>query len=184
MSNFQPAHCAAWLAVLTGSALACSLMPDTRNIVQKKVESKVMFQGTVVKNELTQGCGNEVRHLYFRVEKAYGFAASPGDTVVVSTFPNSSGCGVDYPVGREAVVFGIPALCETPAGMLQSGLGYSNVERPTQSQLDSLHGTSSLQSGPARDARAVRGPARSGSRVTYPVPGDDAMRRDAEGRAR
>lgn len=183
MSMRNLALTAALLAAMATETLACGLLPGDPTIVERKNRVPLTIYGKVVKVDTLTFCEMPTRRLYFRIEKAFGLTAKAGDTVIVGSTATIPGCGVNYPVGQEVVVFGKEPPCPDNRIKMWSLIGNDNIEDPMFAQIDSLGGTSRVR------ARAAAGPAtpaprrREGARITFPSPQDGAGRRDAEGRA-
>lgn len=163
------------LAAAVSLGSACSVIGPGLDILGKKNQAEATVHGILVKKGVATVCQAEIRQLHFRVTKAYGFAAAPGDTVVIGTPINSAACGVDYDIGTEVVVFAAktPYYCQPPVDQLFTSLADFNVGQPTQEQLDSLHVTLALRD-PA-DGRVVVRKSLSGGfaagLMTFPMAG-------------
>lgn len=180
---------ALWLIILIiGSfipASACSIMPSSKNLVERKASSPVTVHGVLVGNEIGTVCDRESRLLAFRVITAFGGGTAPGDTVVISTPTSDASCGVNYPLGTEVIVFtSTPWGCQTGTQGLGTHLASYNVERPSQVEVDSLNGATALPRPlkptsvtPASNAPV---PVRSGAQWTFPL--REGHRGSADGR--
>lgn len=175
---------AALILGLVPSSHACSLMPGDPNITERKKRFPISLLGTVVKVDTVQACEVPTRRMYFKVKVAFGVTAKAGDTVIVGSPSSVPGCGVNYPVGREVIVFGNTPPCADPKIKAWTLNTMNNIENPMFAQIDSLGGTSSIRASRTTDVNSMPVHRRDGGRLIFSAPGGAGLEAcDAEGRA-
>lgn len=152
---------------------ACSWTDRKLNLLARKAESRATLHGILIRMEPGKVCNEDASMLTFKVTRAFGILANPGDTVTIGSPGRNWSCRVDFPVGGEVIVFTEqPWGCQGPSDLHFTSLPLGNIENPTQAQVDSLNGTIGLRrprpgaaAAPTSTAGGIQGNA---WRFTFP----------------
>jgi hypothetical protein len=162
------------------TATACKVINPNHGITQKAEDHPATYHGTVQKSEEGTACGVASRLFTLKLIKAFGAAAMPGESVVVSS--PTGDCGSNYAIGTEVVIFvDTPTGCTGPGSQTTGEASFNEVS-PSKAQLDSLYQRPTAVATPAE--KPDRAPGVFGNRrgMTFSRTGREPERR-TDGRA-